>query len=160
MDDRRDLGYLLSAAPWQLRRYARQSPHYAEFDAEEPRLFEKVANLLDAFNAWRMLFVRPAPPETGRLHEELTDAWEKLDVSRVVVLARRTRPVLSVKAYFIWIALEALTAQGAIFSHQNVQQWLALNTAGAPGTYPGITVSPRHYRRIKRLFCEHNGLAG
>jgi hypothetical protein len=57
------------------------------------------------------------------------------------------------KATFIWVALRALTAQGVILSHHNVQQWIALNRNG-------VTVSPRHYRRIKRLFCKQGGLAG
>jgi hypothetical protein len=36
-----------------------------------------------------MLFVLLVPPETSSLHDELTDAWEKLDASRVVALARK-----------------------------------------------------------------------
>jgi hypothetical protein len=72
-------------------------------------------------------------------------------VSEAELVAPRLE--LSDKASVIWEALQALTAHGVVLSHKNVQHWLAINTIGG-------TVSPRHYRRIKRLFCERSGLAG
>jgi hypothetical protein len=192
---------VLSVAPTLLRNYSWFLRHDGEFGPEDPAVFEKVADLLDAFNIWRILCLVLLPPGKGSLIEELTDAWKKLDFSRVVALTRQVpeselgmiKKIVAVeatdaqpaeernepnvratsaiepvsgaelvapplphsdKATFILVALRALTKQGVMLSHQNVQQWLALNTLG------GMTVSPRHYRRIKRLFCEPNGFAG
>jgi hypothetical protein len=50
------------------------------------------------------------------------------------------------KAFFVWKALQALTARGEAVCHEKVQRWLDYNTLG------GITVSARHYRRVKRQF--------
>jgi hypothetical protein len=201
-DDRRDS--VLSVAPTLLRHYSWFLRHDGGFGDEDPAVFEKVADLLDAFNTWRILCILPVQPETVSLNDELTNAWKALDFSRVMALTRQVpgsereiiekivagaardvqsaeerdwvrdelnvqataeidrvseaelvapRLPLSGKASFIWRALRELTTQGVIFSHQNVQQWLTLNTLG-------VTVSPRHYRRIKRLFCERSGLAG
>ncbi len=84
------------------------------------------------------------------LNVEATSEIEPVSDTELVA----PRLELSDKASLIWEALQALTARGAILSHQNVQQWIAHNTLG------GVTVSPRHYRRIKRLFCDQSGLAG
>jgi hypothetical protein len=86
----------------------------------------------------------------GELDVQATSKIDQVSEAELV-----TPPLmLTGKAYFLWAALEALTAQGVILSYKNVQQWLALDTLGE------TTVSPRHYRRIKRLFCEHSGFAG
>jgi hypothetical protein len=90
MDDGR-LHSVLSATPALLRHYSRLRllQYDAEFDTEDPVVYEKVADLLDAFNTWRILCVVPVPPETERLNDEVTDAWKKLDFSRVVALTRQ-----------------------------------------------------------------------
>jgi hypothetical protein len=55
------------------------------------------------------------------------------------------------KAWAIGGALEALRDEGVMLSHRNVQFWLACFE-------PGLTVSERHYHRVKRLFREHRAM--
>ena len=100
--------------------------------------------------AWGLGIIEYLDWMRDELNVEATSDIEPVSEAELVA----PRFELSDKASCVWAALQALTAQGFILSHQNVQQWLALNTLG------GMTVSPRHYRRIKRLFCERSGLAG
>jgi hypothetical protein len=88
--------------------------------------------------------------ERDELNVQATSEIEPVSEAELVA----PRLELSDRASCVWAALQALTVLGFTLSHQNVQQWLAFNTPS------GMTVSSRHYRRVKRLFCEHIGLAG
>ena len=81
-----DFAVVLSAAAWQVRLYAQEDEQQRE--ETFTRLYVKVSDLLDALSTWhRVSFV--LTPDSDYFFSELTEAWEKLDVSHLLGLAKQ-----------------------------------------------------------------------